>query len=772
MTWFFLLLIAGVLVVAVAGWKQGKSRQAAPPLHSSPAPEKMPSFLDSAMSTPRPPQLRSAPAAVPAQPVQSRARRSPQCEGDRFWIPAGESVTVSGRNIGGMVYTGSGLKPMHLYRGDVEPALIDPRQRVSWSQPDHEGRLMSYWPYYTWIPPASRAAYLHWLSGGRKDPAAYIGYVFLFFYGIERRVLVDAQQSDEARSEVDGLLKEVERLLGVYGGNRSFQGYAGAFLSVSRLLYRGVDPSALQPPRRRESFMIPLSLKIGLGAFVAEDKPIPPEWAFGWVISHPEIRLRTAAQRCPEEFEALFKIRYAEAFPEGGLRIKPGKKLITAEYRPASPSFLGSVSLKVPNLPDVTDRTGPLRKLLEIVEPAQQDLDVYSRWVGRTGDGGSPAAVALLPPELARGRESEEVRRLVAWVEGRLAGEESAVVPASELVERWPGGAAGKLAKRDAEMLAAFLERRGYGIEPDVRFGGPASAGTAVLFRQESGTAEPGPAYHGAAVLLHLAVAVSAADGAVSPNEERHLAEHLESILHLSPAERTRLNAHLRWLIASPPGLAGLKKRIAPLPEAQRRGIGQFLVTVAGADGHVGSEELKLLSRVYTLLGLDAQAVYSDVHALASSEAPPAAEPVTVRPAGPAPAGRKIPPPRPEGVTLDPRKIQQKLTESEDVAGLLEGIFAEEEEAARPEVARKPELAGPPPVAGLDAAHSELLRRLAEKPVWERVEVERLAGPLGLLPDGALEVINEAAFERCGAPLLEGDETLEIDGQILEEMLA
>jgi len=64
------------------------------------------------------------------------------------------------------------------------------------------------------------------------------------------------------------------------------------------------------------------------------------------------------------------------------------------------------------------------------------------------------------------------------------------------------------------------------------------------------------------------------------------------------------------------------------------------------------------------------------------------------------------------------------------------------------------------------------LRRLARKGAWERIEVERLAAEFGLMPDGALEVINEAAFERCGAPLLEGDETIEVDGQILEEMSA
>jgi uncharacterized tellurite resistance protein B-like protein len=305
-----------------------------------------------------------------------------------------------------------------------------------------------------------------------------------------------------------------------------------------------------------------------------------------------------------------------------------------------------------------------------------------------------------------------------------------------------------------------------------------------VIFRLASdGSAEPGPAYHAAAVLLHLAVVVSAADGEISAREERHLLAHLESALQLSPAERTRLKAHLHWLMAAPPGLAGLKKKIEPLAESRRREIGQFLVTVAGADGQVGAEELKLLAKIYPLLGLEAQAVYSDVHALASAEIPPAAEPVTVRPAEPGPAGFPIPKApvvRPAGgIALDLRKVQAKLIETEVIAGVLEGIFGEEEAQPLSPVARTAtpataaeKTAGPPPVAGLDEPHSALLRRLSEKAIWERVEVERLAAGLGLLPDGALEIINESAFERCGAPVVEGEETLEIDAQVLEEMLA
>ena len=683
-----------------------------------------------------------------------------------------------------MVYFGAGLRPVSGYRGDIEPALLDPHRKVSSNRSDHSGQLMGYWPSYSSIDPASRAAYLHWLAQGRQDPGAYIGYVYLFFYGIERRVLVDARDSEQAKGEIDGLLAEVERLLQIYGGSNSFRGYARSFLAMARLLYRPIDLATLQPPRSREGWEIPLSVKIALGAFAAEDKPIPPEWAYTWAICSPDIRLRTPAQRCPDEFGELFKIRYVEAFKDGGLKVKPNTARISAAYRPASPSFFGSISLTLDSLPDITVLVGAVRRLQEIADRAQQDLDVYSRWLGRTGESRGLAAVALLPPELARGRENDEVRLFVDWIDGVLAGGDSAVVNGADLVERWPCQVEGKFSRRDAEMLAGFLGQRGYGLEPDVRFGGPPpGSGPSVLFRlAPEGSPEPGAAYHAAAVLLHLAVTVSAADGAVSETEERHLLAHLESALHLSPAERARLKAHLRWLVASPPGLTGLKKKIEPLGEPQRREIGQFLVTVAGADGHVGAEELKLLSRIYPLLGLEAQAVYSDVHALASAEAPPlpaATEPVTVRPAGPAPAGFPLPPPkaaRPaSGITLDPRKVQAKLAETEAIAGVLEGIFSEEEEKpARTAIVQPtgPVAVGLPPLAGLDQPHSAFLRRLAEKTAWERMEVERLAGELGLLPDGALEIINESAFERCGAPLVEGDETLEIDTQVLEEMLA
>ena len=218
------------------------------------------------------------------------------------WVPPGEAVAVQGRRIpDGMIYVGSGLPGMSRYVG-AEPSLIDPRLPVDDWSPDVHGRDMSYWPSYSEMTTASRAAFLNWLAESRPG-GAYIGYVFLFFYGIERRVLIDLDCSDPGSGEVGELIAEVERLLALYGENNSFGGYAGRFLSFVNCLRSASDPVSLEPPKDRTSWELPLDLKLGIGSLVASGQPVPAPWALSWLRLHPEIALRTPAVRCGAEFD-------------------------------------------------------------------------------------------------------------------------------------------------------------------------------------------------------------------------------------------------------------------------------------------------------------------------------------------------------------------------------------------------------------------------------------------------------------------------------------
>lgn len=690
------------------------------------------------------------------------------------WIPAGEAVEVAGFHLpGGLIYVGAHLPPVNSPYRSSEPALIDPGLKVDRRAPDLAGTGMSYWPNYSEIQPSCRAGYLTWLAGDRRAPDAYIGYVFLFLYGLERRALYDQACGEVGIAELDVIRGEVERLLELYGSNNSFRRYATQFADVCFLLRRSFDLEMLRRPTRREGgWELPFSLRLALASLASENKALPPEWALSWVLTAPEMSLRTPAQRCPAEFAELFELRYRERFGDGVV-LRPIGESLEIQYQPASASFGGVVRLAT-TLPDIGVWPPVFEKLRELADACTQELDAFSRWVGRTGDKESPPALALLPPELMAKRSTPAVLALNRWLEESCADGELAEVAASDLLTRWPCKIPGNPTRRELEALSDYLATQGLGLEPDVVLGGasPVKLRKVVLFRlPERRREKTSSEYSGAMVLLQLAAMVAGADGTVTVEEERHLLAHLEEALELTPVERRRLEARFRFLASEPPSLARVKKALGEVSVSERAALGPFLVSLAGADGHLAPDELKLLAKLYPLLGLDPQSVYSDVHELISAPAA-ADEPVSMRPAMAAP-GFAIPPEKAAAsvsIELDLEKIRARLEETARVSQLLGQIFTEEEAAP---VAPRPEPApaGATRVAGLDAAHSALLLALAGASRWERPAVERFALDLALLPDGALEVINEAAFSATGALLLEGDEVLEIDPEILREML-
>ena len=116
-------------------------------------------------------------------------------------------------------------------------------------------------------------------------------------------------------------------------------------------------------------------------------------------------------------------------------------------------------------------------------------------------------------------------------------------------------------------------------------------------------------------------------------------------------------------------------------------------------------------------------------------------------------------------VRLDPETIDKKLEETAAVAALLSRIFADDEPV--PEAAGGAENDG---IHGLDRAHVKLLKSLGERREWSREEYDDLVGSLGLLPDGALDQLNDVAFDACDAPLAEGEDPIEIDLDVHREL--
>ncbi len=678
-----------------------------------------------------------------------------------------------------MLYVGCGMRSVG-ESSAPEPALIDPTLPVHSTQRDDSGASMTYWPSYSQITPAARAAYLHWLSTGRRDPSAYAGYVFLYFYGLERRALHDAERDPDILRELPELLDEVQRLLVLYGSSRSFHRYASRFTEYLHVRHELFEPPVMHAPAPGNDGL-PLSLRVGIAQYAMEHRPIPASWALAWIRSDPEAPLRTPATRCADEFDRLFQARYEARFGNG-LVIPPCKTTIKVAYQTASASFGGRTFSCTTKWPDVCSLTAPRRALYELASTCCDELDGFSRLVGRDPEArGTLAAAAALPKPLLTADKSGVAARLRELVASRLMDRTSALLDSTDLIEAWGECGTERLTRKESVLLAQLLQRLGFGIEPDVRFHGQPlqRASRVAAFRLAPGHPDsPTPAYAAASVLLHLAVAVSAADGDVDRDEQTTMTQHVATSLSLSTAEQVRLAAHVDWLIASPPGLGGIKRRVRGLSAEKRRTIGRFLVQVALADGHVAPGEVRILTRIYTTLKLDPALVHTDVHALATTQSVPADQPVTVRRASPGETGYSIAPPPEDKVRPDTRvspesakpspldmaAIEAKIEESATISALLADIFSEDNAPAE-------QVASESSIAGLDGAHGTLLRRLAERTEWSRTDYEMLAAELGLLPDGALETINEVAFETHDEPACEGDDPIRLNAAVLEALL-
>lgn len=672
------------------------------------------------------------------------------------WIHPDQQIDVAGVRIpGGLIYVGTSLKT---HAGATDPCLINPMLPVAESG-DFSERQFGYWPSYSNIQPAARRAYLTWLAGGRQAPEADIGFVFLFLYGLERRAVLEASDDPTARADWPAIALELRRLLDIYGCNSgSFQRYALDLLSLVSL----ADPQAKlyeKPiPDFPKGFEVPLHVRLALGQAAIDGVPVPAHLAMAWAKLDPNLALRTPAQRCPEQFETLFALRYASAFG-AGLVLPKNKTKLKFVYRPASSAFQGvrEVALHFGETPDVTVLTGPRKKLADFIESVQRELDPYSRFVGRQPvDKDSLEALLLLPATLWAPAAQSALESLTDGMSNDVA-----VLAFQELLAKL--GATTVFAKDKTIALARALEAAGLGLAPDVLYGAktPKPEDLVAVFR--TSMSEPAyvstPAYQAALLTLQLSSAVAAADGDFGEAEAKHLKDQVMSWTHLSAPHLQRLQAHLQLLRKVPASLTALKKRLEPLDLAAKDVIGRFMATLAQADGSVSPAELKMLEKAYAALGLDPKRVITDVHAASTQTPSMLASPARAKAAG---------------LALDVSKIAALQEESSAVSALLASIFVDEAAAPPEPVATlaEPVEASDVTLMGLDVAHTAFARMLLSRPTWTSSELEGLAADLELMLSGALERINDASFDAYGLPFIEGEDPAEVNTEILEKLEA
>ncbi len=676
------------------------------------------------------------------------------------WIEPSGTATVAGRDIGGMVYLAPGQRQS--VWGQIRRPFIDPRLPVLAEGADLAGEGMPYWPSYSGIGPQSRATYLDWLASGRSDKRYSVGYVFLYFYGLEHRFFMD--RPDEAEKEL--LITEVERLLGVYGDNRSVKGYLSTFVDTAQATLGYEDKP--EPRLERSGYELPLSVRVTIGRMSREGSPIGADWLLRWYAAHPDYSLRTPATRAFPEFRALFGQLLDERFPEG-IPVPVSKRTLRAQYRAASSEFVSDLEEYIGHVPDISRISRPLNVAKTIVDEATEALDKYSRFLGRNPDGrGTIEAHALLPQRLWPLFQCEEVDDLRRWAAGII--DAGGFVPVVQVIEQLENAPPEKITKRRLTDAADAMARLSVGMAPDPRFAlrSPKYGEPVVLFRLPEGITvleEVSNRYKSILVAIAVGSFIAHADDDLAAIEHGELIAMIGDTEDLSETERARLRANLDWIMAVPPDLGLFRRHVKDLPDDISRELGQFALVMAASDGVVSAKEVSALERLFRALGLETDGIYSAIHNLTSPD-----EPVTVLPSGDREQGFAIPPcPDHSGtVNLDAERIASVMANTERVSSILGAIFQEDEPEEEMAEATENVDHG---FAGLDARHSAFLGELLVRPRWERDEYETLARQFQLMPAGAVETLNEWSLDHFDDLLLEEGQGFSVNQNIKAEIM-
>ena len=677
------------------------------------------------------------------------------------WVNYEQSAVVAGRNIGGMVYLGPDLRQGAL-SATWKPTIV-PTLPVAASGPDITGDGMPYWPSYSEIGPNSRAAYLDWLATGRSDRRYGVGHVFLYFYGLERRFFIDSSGPHERRIIID----EVDRLLQIYGDHRSVRRYFESFLDAAKVSL--ASDEELKPRFWTAGYELPLGLRVALGRRAGDGLPLNADWALSWYCAHPDYALRTAASRAFPEFQAIFRILFAERYP-AGMKIPLPKRTLRAQYQSASSDFEVGLEEHIGAVPDISRITQPLNAARTLVEEATDSLDKYSRFLGRNPNGrGTIEAHALLPERLWEVFPSSEMDRLREWA-GEIIGA-GGLCPVEAVVERLEGAAPESIGKRQLTDAADALARLSVGLAPDPRFAlrSPKRGEPVVLFNLPEGVTRleaVSGKYKSLLVSVAIGSFVAQADESVSESESNALAAAINRDPDLPEGERSRLKANLRWMMAVRPDLSLLRRHLRNAPCETSHEMGQIALSIAASDGVISGREVAALERLYSAIGLKTDGIYSALHTLSSAD-----DPVTVIPPAEGQPGFAIPPrPDPENpLSLDADRVAAVMTNTARVSALLSEIFQDEEREEEPaeELGQAENEFG-----GLDEKHAAFLGELISRPHWGEEEYRKLARQFRLLPDGAMETVNEWSHERFGDLLIVEDDGYMINIEIKDEILA
>ena len=639
-----------------------------------------------------------------------------------------------------------------------------------------------YYPSYDRISAEQRRCYLEWLSAGRTDadPAQRsLGYLFIFFYGLERRIILDGDRDPS-------LLQEVIRLLEHYGSAHKSRSLKSYFLQLLHFAGWQLGSDAY---RELWSRLLVFDgdrpdeggLRFVLANLYQRGEPLDWLVACRLAFVNGESRRSTVVARTQDKFFSLFEQRFNEQFPRG-FTLEAAKQEALVQYRPAS-NALAQISyqrrrnnpfeLRIPN---VAGFHSQFKSLPKIWNACIDDLSGYSRALRstRTGGGAALARWQALPPELQKLEHHPLESAFDSVLTAAPMEADYRFLPVAALASLIDIPERAKLTTVQSGQLVEFVTELGWQIAPNPGITGLPLAWTqeVVLFRSEA-TEQLTAQTAGLSRLLYLAVTLAAADGAVEAEELASFYQLVsaqsvkESDLLLLRATEASLRRDANVALRSLPQMAKL------IPAESREFVLRTMAHIAAADGEVSLDELKVLRRIARSLGLSA-----DAGEILLREDEAFREITVARATRDQAGGEKIPSrpsERASAFALDENRIRALTQETREVISMLSVVMSEAEEVPCAPPSVTPCAPASPQhdwLSGLDARYRGAVVALISRDEITPGDFDCLAADNHLMPDDLFNAVNTWSDEVLGDFLLERGENITIFRSLLPDVAA
>lgn len=656
------------------------------------------------------------------------------------WIGNGKSIEIQGYSIQNpniYVYD-SGRKSPACH---IVPTKLKATKKENYDE-------IGYWPSYSDLNPGQRGMFLNWLATGKNDSKIDIGYVFIYFYGLEYRVLKE-------NKDYKSIAQEIIRLRKIYSSNNSFKNYSEGLLAyiLSNLSDKDFASeifTQIQPTLDKYSYIYRsgINLKIKKSVKLTEDELISA------ISSFENVQRSSIPSKVGNYFDQYFKIIAKNEISDAISSIEP--KEYNERYYSASNFLRDEHTYK--GLRIIVDR----KTQNILAKKWTEAIDAFRPYSRKLSKNAPKDIFNLLPFELRQIIDHPNKENLKK-IESNFLDK---VIDLKNITDSLGINIGDKVNQKDAKEIVESLLSSNIIIEPNLSYFKKTYRpdDNVILTRTNNASMLDGDDYKLAALMADFGADLAHSDNDYSKDEAEQIYNLISSDFLSKEIEKEHLKLRVKLYENSKPKMNGVFKKLSEKLDLKDLKIfSNYLVKVALADGVLSKEEDRKIRDSLAKLGLESSYI-EDLYS--SFDVDVQFDNVELRrPGSPTSTGSAIPK-KVDGISIDRAKLSKLAADTAEVKSVLSEIITLEEKEADyldvPEDDSASEIV-------LSGKYKELLEVILSKKEWEKNELKEKAKEFGLMINAAISKINEWTDEKYGDFLIYEDEFYHIQTDIITE---